>query len=98
MSSFATVVAILVGAAILGVTAVLLYALANRRNRRTGEHGFVQHSRLTCPRCGQLFDYDWVPGGALTAVRFGKKRYMACPLCHRWSMFNVWDSPPPPGA
>jgi hypothetical protein len=90
------VVALVLGAVIVVATALLLYALARTRNRRTGGHGFVQHSRLTCPRCRQVFDYDWVPGGALTAVRLGRARYMACPLCHKWSMFNVWDAPPPP--
>ena len=83
-------IAIVVGALIV------MYLLARVRSRATGARGFVQHSRLTCPKCRQIFDYTWVPGAALTAVRLGRARYMACPLCRRWSMFDVWDAPAPP--
>ncbi len=86
-------VAIAIGVAILVGVFLLMYAVAALRNRRTGARGFVQRSRLTCPKCHRTFDYDWVPGGALTAVRLGTYRYFACPLCHRWSMFNVWERP-----
>ena len=27
-----------------------------------------------------------------TSIRWGKKRYMRCPKCHKWSWFNVWDT------
>ena len=57
--------------------------------RRTGSYGIVQRSRLTCPRCHGTFDFEWVPGAALSAVRLGSRRYMACPLCHRWSAFDL---------
>jgi hypothetical protein len=79
------------------VAIVIPYLISSRRNRKFGGHGFVQHSRLTCPKCQGVFDYNWIPGGALTAVRLGTARYMACPLCHRWSVFNTWDARPPPG-
>ncbi len=46
-------------------------------------------SRLTCPKCNQTFDYRWVPGGSLTAVRLGPTRYMRCPICHKWSDFDI---------
>ena len=87
-------IAIAVGA--LLVVIVLFYLLSARRNRRFGTHGVVQQSRLTCPKCHQTFDYEWVPGAALTAVRLGTSRYMACPLCHKWSTFDIYHSSPPP--
>lgn len=46
-------------------------------------------SRLTCPKCGKTFDFNWVPGGSFTAIRLGQKRYMRCPNCHEWSTFNI---------
>ncbi len=82
---FAVGVAVVIGA-------IIFYGSIIRRGHRLGTKGFVQRSRLNCPHCGQTFDYDWVPGVALTAVRLGKSRYMACPLCHKWSMFNVYDT------
>ncbi len=45
--------------------------------------------RLTCPKCGGSFDYEYVPGASLTAVRLGGSRYMRCPLCHQWSVFRL---------
>ncbi|MCI4340933.1 MAG: hypothetical protein L3K11_00935 [Thermoplasmata archaeon] len=78
-------------AAVVIVLALYL-SLVLRRGRRLGTQGFVQRSRLTCPKCRQPFDYDWVPGVAFTAVRLGKGRYMACPLCHRWSYMNIYDT------
>ncbi len=84
-------------AAVLVVLVLLLYWVASRRNARTGQRGFVQRSRLTCPKCQQTFDYEWVPGAALTAVRLGSSRYMACPVCHRWSTFDISHAPVPPG-
>ena len=89
------------GVGIILVILVVLWIITRRLNRRTGNTGPVQHSRLTCPKCHQTFDYEWVTGAALTAVRLGSKRYMACPLCHKWSTFDVVGSlmpasPPPP--
>ena len=46
-------------------------------------------SKLTCPKCGKEFDYNWVPGGSFTAVRLGNKRYLCCPHCHEWSTYNI---------
>jgi hypothetical protein len=88
--------AIVAGAIVVAVVA-LLYGLSAARNRSHGTKGFVQRSRLDCPKCHRTFDYSWVPGAALTAVRLGRRRYMACPLCHRWSTFDVWNAPAPPG-
>lgn len=86
------IAAVIVVAAAIG----LPYLVSSRRNRKFGTHGFVQHSRLTCPKCHGVFDYSWYPGMAFTAVRLGPGRYMACPLCDHWSYFRIWDAPPPP--
>ena len=87
-----------VAVVVIVVLGAFLYWIASRRNARTGAQGFVQRSRLTCPKCHRTFDYEWVPGAALTAVRLGRERYMACPLCHHWSRFDVYGAPAPPVA
>ena len=94
----------------LGVAVVLLallvgfYVWVVRRNRREGTPGLVTRSRLTCPKCQKTFDYDYLPGASVTTVRLGTSRYMRCPLCHRWSVFDLSSSrvsppepAPPPG-
>ncbi len=80
------------GLGIAVVTVVLVvgfYLWVARRNRREGTPGLVTRSRLTCPKCHQTFDYDYLPGASFTAVRLGPNRYMPCPLCHQWSTFNL---------
>ncbi len=91
-------VAALGPAIVLFVLILFWVVFPTLRNRKTGVGGagIVQRSRLTCSKCLQTFDYEWVPGAALTAVRLGKDRYMGCPICHKWSLFNVWDAPAPP--
>jgi hypothetical protein len=79
-------------AAVVGVIVAIFYSLVLRRGRALGTHGVVQRSRLTCPKCHQPFDYDWIPGASLRSVRLGKGRYMACPLCHQWSYMNIYDT------
>lgn len=81
---------------------VLYYRSVYRRNRLLGTPGIVSRSRLTCPKCRQTFDYDFVPGASFSTVRLGTSRYMTCPLCHRWSTFDLRttripvDPPPHP--
>ncbi len=82
------------------VLLVVFYLYVLRRNRAEGSGGLVTRSRLTCPKCHQTFDYDYVPGASLTALRLGTSRYMACPLCGRWSTFDLASTrtpvnPPP---
>ena len=59
-------------AAVLVFAILIPYLLSAQRNRMHGGRGFVQRSRLTCPRCLGVFDYNWVPGWGLNAVRLGK--------------------------
>jgi hypothetical protein len=54
------------------------------------------NSRLTCPKCGKEFDYEWLPGNSFRVIRLGTKRYMACPLCKQWSTFDVVSTIVPP--
>jgi len=77
----------------VGVVVLLavLYITIFLRGRRIGTRGVVQRSHLSCPRCGREFDYDWFPGASFSTVRFGKPRYMACPLCQSWSVFSIYD-------
>jgi hypothetical protein len=71
---------------------VIWFSWVVRRGHAVGTKGLVQRSRLTCPKCSQPFNYDWVPGVSLRAVRLGKGRYMTCPLCHQWSYFDIYDT------
>jgi hypothetical protein len=48
---------------------------------------------LKCPKCGGEFDYEFVPGASLTAIRLGTSRYMRCPLCHKFSVFSLREPP-----
>jgi hypothetical protein len=88
------------------VIGIVVWTAMLRRGRRLGTTGLVQRSRLTCPKCGQPFDYDYVVGASFSAVRLGTSRYMSCPLCHKWSVFDLYgtmvprtpsppDRPPP---
>lgn len=89
---------VVVGIAAIAIVLGVLWAVTRRLNRRSGRSGWIQRSRLTCPKCGRTFDYEWAVGAALTAVRLGSRRYMACPLCHRWSTFNITETLLPPSA
>ncbi len=90
----------------LGVAVVIVallvgfYVWVVRRNRGEGTPGLVTRSRLTCPKCHQAFDYEYLPGASVTTLRFGRSRYMRCPLCHQWSTFDLSSNrvPPDPAA
>ncbi|MCL4387916.1 hypothetical protein M1567_02060 [Candidatus Marsarchaeota archaeon] len=46
-------------------------------------------SGLACPRCKYRFNYEFIPGASATSVRLGHKRYMRCPKCGRWAVFDL---------
>lgn len=71
------------------VVALVIWGSMLRRGRGLGTRGVVRRSRLTCSKCGQTFDYDFVVGASLTSARLGTGRYMRCPICHRWSYFDL---------
>ena len=49
-------------------------------------------SHLRCKKRGVEFDYSYVPGGSLTSFRLGRSRFMRCPNCKKWSVFNLVDT------
>jgi DNA-directed RNA polymerase subunit RPC12/RpoP len=71
---------------LLVIVAVIAYLVFPRVK------GLHYTSRLTCPKCGKQFDYEWVPGGSFSVVRLWNQRYMRCPKCHRWSTFEIWKT------
>lgn len=86
-----TILFLAIGLAVV-VVAVVVYSLILSRGRELGTRGVVQRSHLRCPKCQQEFDYDWVPGASFTAIRLGPSRYMSCPLCRRWSTFDLYGN------
>jgi hypothetical protein len=79
--------------AVVAVVIFVIYlAWVLSKGRAAGTRGVVQRSHLTCPKCGREFDYDWIPGASFTAVRLGPQRYMACPICHKWSVFPIVET------
>ena len=52
----------------------------------------VIKTKVTCPKCGQTFDYEFVPGGSFSAIRLGKYRYMKCRKCGKWELFNITEN------
>lgn len=90
-----------IGIGVAAVTIAVVYlSFVFTKARRLGTKGIVQRSHLRCPKCEREFDYDWIPGASISSVRLGPDRYMSCPLCGKWSMFNVYAglvARPPPG-
>jgi hypothetical protein len=99
--SFGEAVGVTAGVVLVAIL-VGFYAWVYRRNRARGTSGLITRSRLVCPKCGGTFDFDYLPGASVTALRLGTSRYMACPLCSRWSVFElrrtqIPANPPGPG-
>lgn len=46
-------------------------------------------TRVKCPKCGQSFDYEFIPGMSLAAARLGPYRYMRCSKCGRLALFDI---------
>jgi len=72
------------------VAIAILLVFAHRRKARSS--GIVQLSHLKCKKCGTEFDYAWIPGVSFTSVRLGNSRYLRCPVCTKWSVFNIWNT------
>lgn len=49
-------------------------------------------TKVTCPKCGQSFEYEFVPGGSFTSIRLGPYRYMRCQKCGKWALFNITEN------
>jgi predicted RNA-binding Zn-ribbon protein involved in translation (DUF1610 family) len=52
----------------------------------------IQVAHLKCKKCGVEFDYAYLPGGSLTSIRLWNSRFMRCPNCKKWSIFNIWNT------
>ena len=46
-------------------------------------------SKLECRKCGYRFNYEFIPGMSVDAIRLGMDRYMRCPKCREWSRFSL---------
>lgn len=46
-------------------------------------------TKVTCPRCKESFNYEFVPGASLYSIRLGNYRYMKCSKCGKWGLFNI---------
>ncbi|MFY9716992.1 MAG: hypothetical protein WAK40_03540 [Thermoplasmata archaeon] len=58
---------------------------------------------LDCPSCHRSFNYEYIPGASVSAVRLGGRRYMRCPLCGKFAFFDLRSprnagTPPSPHA
>lgn len=58
----------------------------------------IQLSHLKCKKCGGEFDYAYLPGGSLTSIRLGNSRLLRCPICKKWSIFNIVNTRVDPDA
>lgn len=76
---------------------VLIVWFVWRRGRAGGAGGIVQLSHLKCGKCGGVFDYAWIPGMSITALRLFGSRLFACPVCRKWSVFDIWNTRVDPG-
>lgn len=77
---------LIVAIAVTVVVGVMLFYLLAPR------YGPHYTSRLTCPKCGETFDYRWVPFGSFSAVRLGTKWHLSCPHCHEWTTYEIWST------
>ena len=84
-----------IGAAII-VGAIIIIVLRYQRTGRSS--GVVQLSHLQCPNCHGQFDYAWIPMASFTAVRLFNSRLFACPICGKFSTFNIRDTKVDPQA
>ncbi len=74
--------------ALAAIAALLVFFVLRARWPKS----WVRLSHLQCPKCGAGFDYAWVPGVSFTAIRLGRSRSFACPVCGQWSVFDIWDT------
>lgn len=51
---------------------------------------------VACPSCGYRFNYRFVPGVSVTAVRVGAGRGFRCPHCGARALFRLDGTPPDP--
>jgi len=72
------------------VAIAILLVFAHRRMARSS--GIVPLSHLKCNKCGTEFDYAWIPLASFTSVRLLNFRILMCPVCKKWSVFDIWNT------
>ena len=72
--------------AVIIAAIAIIFVLAPRLS------GIIQLSHLKCKKCGTEFDYAWIPGISFTSVRLVNSRYLMCPVCRKWAVFNIWNT------
>jgi uncharacterized C2H2 Zn-finger protein len=75
--------------AIIGVVIIIVIIFILFYARRGELSGLTMLSHLKCPKCNSEFDYEYIPGASMTSLRLGGSRYLQCPVCHKWSVFNL---------
>jgi hypothetical protein len=83
------IVGIVIGVVIV-VAVVTTFILARTSQPRLTR--VVPLSHLKCPKCGTEFDYAWIPGASLTSIRLAGWRILSCPVCRKFSVFNIWKT------
>ena len=73
----------------IGVDVILVAVVLMLRSRKGMVGGPVMLSHLKCPKCNVEFDYAYLPGASFTSLRLGGSRFLQCPDCHKWSVFNL---------
>lgn len=51
-------------------------------------------SKVTCPKCGETYIYEFIPGASFDSVRLGNYRFMKCKKCGKWGFFNIIEHLP----
>lgn len=74
---------------IIGAVVIIIAVVLMQRSRGSTINGPVQLSHLKCPKCNAEFDYAYLPGASFTSVRLGGSRFLQCPVCRKWSVFNI---------
>ena len=77
---------------VIAIVILVIIIAFMARSRRGAVAGPVQLSHLKCSKCNSEFDYAFLPGGSFTSIRLGGSRYLRCPVCQKWSMFNIWNT------
>ena len=48
-------------------------------------------SRVECPHCHYKFNYEWIPGISIFAIKLGPYRLFKCPNCKELHTFKITD-------
>lgn len=51
----------------------------------------MTESITECPSCHYRFNYEFIPGASVHAIRLGNKRIFRCPNCKELHKFRITD-------